>query len=637
MAAEKHVRSRPLGVLIRSMFGYLGRFRRIIYLGACLSVIATIFMAIDPLVLSWGIDLVLEPGTEMDGIILLALLYTGLKIASWIFGSINTWILSGAQAGFVQSLQQDVYDRLIRADLSYHKGEQSGDVTSRVTSDTDSLAMGIQIIIDLASQVLLVIATFILMWMASPFVAMAALVVIPVVISIVVLFGTVGQRIMLATQRAAGKVSGQIAENLGGVHVAKAFNREKETAAILSELNQESYRHGFNFMMLMTIMQPMVRATGIAVMSLILFVGGGLAIGNDPALTLGQVFLGTILIQRFFHPLLMLSMNATMFQASLASMDRLMDVLETEPTVKDTEGAVPLRPDSDGIEFEGVSFSYMEGAEVLKDVDFRIGPGEMVAVVGHTGAGKSTIAALLNRFYDPQKGNIKIGGQNLRDITLDSLHDNLALIAQEPYLFDGTVMENIRYGRPTATDDEVVAMSKLNGAHEFIDVLPDGYSSIIIEEGKNLSAGQVQMISIARTMLAKPRILILDEATSRLDAYSESLVQDAQDKLFSKRTTVVIAHRLTTIANASKILVFEKGSLVEQGSHDELMELGGRYKALYNTYYSHQSAGEISDEAVKTAQEEMAKVKKMSHGKAGGQKRPMMGHGEQAQHDKNKN
>lgn len=608
MGDEKYVRNKPMKVLIRAMFSYLGRFRKIVYLGAGLSIAATIFMAIDPLVLSWGIDLVLEPGANLQGIILLALLFTGLKIASWLLGSINTWVFSKAQAGFVQSLQQDVYDKLVRADLSYHRGEQSGDVTSRVTSDTDALAVGIQIIIDVASQILLVIATFILMWMTSPFVAMAALVVIPVVILIAILFGTVGQRIHLATHRAAGKVSGQIAENLGGVHVAKAFNRESETAAILSKLNQESYRHGFNFMMLMTLMQPMVRATGIATMSLILFVGGGLVIGIDPSLTLGQVFLGTILIQRFFQPLLMLTMNGTMFQASLASMDRLMDVLDTEPTIKDEEEAVPLRPDSDGIEFDRVSFSYLEGTEVLKDVSFKIEPGEMVAVVGHTGAGKSTIAALLNRFYDPQEGSVRIGGQDLRDINMNSLHNELALIAQEPYLFDGTVMENIRYGRPDATDEEVMEMGKMIGAHEFIDVLPNGYSSIIIEEGKNLSAGQVQMISIARTMLADPRILILDEATSRLDAYSESLVQDAQEKLFSDRTTVVIAHRLTTIAKASRILVFENGSLIEEGSHEELMELGGRYTALYNTYYSHQDADEISEEAVKVAGEEMGKV-----------------------------
>lgn len=608
LSGHKDKRSRPLRVLLGSMFGYLGRFKRTIIIAAALSILATIFMAVDPLVLSWGIDHVLEPGSTFHGVVVLVVIYIALKLTSWFLGSINTWILAGAQAGFVQSLQQDVYDRLVDADLSYHRSEQSGNVTSRVTTDTDSLAFGIQIIIDLSSQMLLLAATFIIMWYASPFVALTALVVVPVVILIVVLFGTVGQRIMLASQRAVGIVSGQIAENLSGVHIAKAFNREDETAATLSKLNQESYDHNFRFMMLMTIMQPTVRATGIAAIAAILFVSGGLVVGTLPVLTLGEVFLGTILIQRFLHPLLILSMMSTQFQASMASMDRLMDVLEMRPTVTDAADAVPLKTSSDGITFRNVSFSYVEGTEVLKNASFTIEAGETIAIVGHTGAGKTTIAALINRFYDPQEGNILIGDQDLREVTLGSLHDTVALIAQESYLFDDTVMENIRYGRPSATDQDIVELCELIGAHEFIEVLPRSYKTMLIEEGKNLSAGQVQMISIARTMLADPRILILDEATSRLDAYSESLVQAAQEKLFADRTTVVIAHRLTTIANASRVLVFDHGELVEQGTHEELLTLNGRYKAVYDTYYAHQSAGEISREAAEVAREELAKA-----------------------------
>lgn len=598
-------RSRPLRVLLRRMFGYLGKFKRIIAVAAILSLIAITMSAVDPLVLSWGIDLLLSPGSTLNGIIILGLVYVVLRVLSWILGSINTWILSGAQAGFVQSLQQDVYNRLIKADLSYHRSEQSGNVTSRVTTDTDSLAQGVQIIIDVSSQILLLIATFLLMWLASPLVALTALIVIPVVILIMVLFGTVGQRTMLASQRAQGYVSGQIAENLSGVHIAKAFNREDETAATLDALNQEAYHHGFRFMILMTVMQPLVRATGIAAISAMLFVAGGLAAGTLPVLTLGEVFLGIILVQRFLWPLLTLSMMATQFQASMASMDRLLDVLEAQPTIVDSPTAKPLKPSSDGIVFDNVTFAYVEGIDVLRNVTFTIAPGETVAIVGHTGAGKTTIAALINRFYDPQKGRILIGEQDLRKVTLRSLHDDVALISQEPYLFDDTVLENIRYGRPSASDEEIMKLSALIGAHDFIEVLPQGYNTLVTEGGKNLSAGQVQMIAIARTMLADPRILILDEATSRLDAYSESLVQAAQEKLFAKRTTVVIAHRLTTIANASRVLLFEHGKLIEQGTHDELLKLGGRYRALYDTYYAHQSPEEISDEILRTAQEEL--------------------------------
>lgn len=617
LVGERRKRSRPLRTLFGSMFRYLGRFKRIIALGAVCTIISTILTSVDPLVLSTGINFVLLPGSMLLGILYLGGLYVMLRVGSWILGSLYTWILSGAQAGFVQALQQDVYRTLISADLSYHHSKQSGDITSRVTSDTDDLGTGIQIMIDFASQLLLLITTFTLMWLASPLVALTALVVVPAVIIIVVLFGTVGQRTMLATQRATGFVSGQIAENLSGIHIAKAFNREAETAGILSSLNQEAYHYGFRFMMLMTSMQPIVRATGIAAVAAVLFVAGSLAVGTAPILTIGEVFLGTILIQRFLMPLLSLSMMATQFQASTASMDRLLDILETEPSITNSRKAIPLNPASDGITFEDVSFAYINETDVLKHTNFTVQPGEMVAIVGHTGAGKTTIAALINRFYDPQKGRILIGNQDIRDVTIESLHDTVALIAQEPYLFDDTVLENIRYGRPTATDEEIIELTRLIGAHNFIEVLPHGYQTMISEGGKNLSVGQVQMISIARTMLANPKILILDEATSRLDAYSESLVQAAQEKLFKGRTTIVIAHRLTTIAKASRVLVFEHGELVEQGSHEELIVLGGRYKALYDTYYAHQSVEEISEEALKIAQEELAKTPSQTERPAG--------------------
>ncbi|MFW9994907.1 MAG: ABC transporter ATP-binding protein [Candidatus Odinarchaeota archaeon] len=597
LAQQREKHSRPLLVLLKEVFIYLGQFRRTIFIGAILAIIGTLFVAVDPIVLAQGVDLLLTPEGTATGLLVLGGLYLFLRIAGWVLSSIYTWVLAGAQAGFVQKLQQDVYDHLIRADLSYHRSEQSGNVTSRITSDTDSLSAGIQIIIEFATQLLLLVATFLIMWVESPFVALTSLVVVPVVIFIVVLFGTVGQRIMLSTQRAVGKVSGQIMENLAGIHVAKAFNREEETSSTLRELNQELYHNGIRFTMLMILMGPLVQGTSIAGISAVLFVSGSIATGAFPlstvTITLGEVILGTILIQRFVRPLITLSTMATQFQASMASMDRLLDVLESEPEIVDSENAVPLKAESDGIAFEGVSFSYDGDTEVLHDVTFTINPGETVAIVGHTGAGKTTMASLINRFYDPTKGCIKIGDQFLREITLESLHDNVALIAQEPYLFHGTVLENIQYTSPESTEADVIDLCKLIGAHDFIEVLTDGYRTVITESGKNLSAGQVQMIAIARTMLADPKILILDEATSRLDAYSESLVQAAQEKLFANRTTVVIAHRLTTIANASRIFVFDQGKLAETGTHEELLALRGIYKDVYDTYYAHQSVEEL--------------------------------------------
>lgn len=607
LAGVREKRSRPTKLLLGRMIHYLGAFKRIVAIGAVFSVVSTIISVFNPVVLMWGIDEVRTVSASLSSILFLVILYLIMRIAAWVFGGLNTWILSGAQAGLVRSVQTDVYEHLVRADLSYHKAEQSGNVTSRVTSDTDSLSIGIQVIIDFASQALMLVSSFLLLWFASPALALTSLVVIPGVAIIAVLFGTVGQKIMLASQRAYGSVSGQIAEDLSGIHVAKAFNRERELAAGMSELNQRAYHQGFRFMMLMSAMQPLITAIGQFAVAAILFVAGTLVVQTLPLLSLGEVFLGIMLVGRFMWPLLALVMMATQVQASLAAMDRVSDVLESKATIGNKPGAVPLAEDSDGIAFDDVTFSYVKGTPVLKVVSFSIAPGEMVAVVGHTGAGKTTLAALVNRFYDPDLGRILIGKQDLRDVTLESLHDAVSLISQEPYLFDGTIMENIRYGRPEATDDEIIGLCRLLGANEFIEVLADGYETKVIEGGKNLSAGQRQMITIARTMLADPRILILDEATSRLDAYSESLVQDAQARLFANRTTVVIAHRLTTIAHASRILVFDHGELIEEGTHDELLALNGTFKALYDTYYAHQGLEEITDQIAKTASEQVTK------------------------------
>ncbi|MHA2116243.1 MAG: ATP-binding cassette domain-containing protein [Candidatus Thorarchaeota archaeon] len=612
MMGGKEKRSRPIRVLLGRMFGYLGRFKKIVLIGAILSLVATIVSVFDPLILQIGIDLVGDVSSTFNTLLLLIGLYVILKIIAWILNGVNTWILAGAQSGFVQNVQEDVYNHLVRADLSYHKSEQSGNVTSRVATDAVSLGTGIQVIINFSSQILMIASSFLLLWFAAPALALTSLVVIPGVVFIAILFGTVGQRIMLASQRAAGKVSGQIAENLSGIHIAKAFNREKELAEEMLELNRESYKHGFRFMILMSAMQPLVRSIGQFATAAVLFVAGALYANTLPLLTIGQVFLGVILVGRFMWPLLFVVMSFSQVQASMAAMDRVSDVLESTPSIADTELAISLEQESDGITFEDVTFSYVEDTPVLKNVDFTITPGELVAVVGHTGAGKTTLAALVNRFYDPDSGRILIGTQDLRETTLNSLHDNISLIPQEPYLFDDTILENIRYGKPDASEKEIIELCKIIGANEFIEVLADGYETKVFESGKNLSAGQRQMITIARTMLADPKILILDEATSRLDAYSESLVQDAQERLFSDRTTVVIAHRLTTIANASRVFVFDHGVLVEQGTHEELLALNGIFKSLYDTDYAHQGIDEIT--------EEVAEVAKSAVEKYGGEK-----------------
>ena len=591
-------RSRSVGLLLRRMGGYFRGFRNIVIIGAVLAITSSAIDAVSPLLLSSGIDTIVGAivGTNiLSPIILIVSLYFILRFASWVTGSFYTWVIAKAQAGFVQNVQKDVHAHLIAADLSYHKSEQSGNVTSRVTSDTDALSIGIQVLMDISSQIVLLVVTFLVLWFTSPIVAMTALITVPVVLVMTVLYGTVGQRTMLATQRAYGQVSGQIAENLSGIQIAKAFNREKETSNQLYELNQEAYKHNFRLTMFFTFLFPTVQATAVIITAAVLFIGAGLAFGTVVSLTIGELFLGVVLVQRFMFPLLIISLNGAQVQASLGAMDRISDVLEKSPSIKEAENAVALKEKSDGISFKNVTFSYVDGTPVLRNVSFTILPGETAAIVGKTGAGKTTIASLVNRFYDPQEGRILIGAQDIREITFDSLHDTVALVAQEPYLFDGTVLQNMKYGAPEISDKEVKNICENTRACEFLETLPNGYDSLVLEGGKNLSSGQRQMITIVRMLLANPRILILDEATSRLDAYSESLVQYAQEKLFSGRTTLVIAHRLSTIANADKILVFEEGQLAEIGTHDELLQNDGIYRSLYETYYAHQGIEKLDE------------------------------------------
>jgi ABC-type multidrug transport system fused ATPase/permease subunit len=600
LMGQKEKRSRPIRVLLARMIHYLGEFKRITLIGAILSLAATVVSVVTPIVLAAGIDSV-SSLASMNALLTLTVFFIVLSVVSWIMSGVNTWIMSAAQAGLVQRVQEDVYTHLVGADLSYHKAEQAGNVTSRVTNDAGNLSTGIQVLINFASQALTLVASFIILWTLSPFLAVTSLVVVPGIAFIAGLFGTIGQRIMLASQRAAGEVSGQIAENLSGIHVAKAFNREDELAEHLMSLNEKSYHYGFRFMILMTSMQPLMSVIGQFAIAAMLYVAGTLAVGASPLLTLGDVFLAVAFIRNILFPLLGLSMMATQVQQSLASMDRVSDVLESKPAVTSVANAAPLRAESDGIYFKDLSFEYVKDTPVLKHVSFSINPGETVAIVGHTGAGKTTLAGLVNRFYDPTEGAIFIGDQNIRQVELHSLHKAMSLIPQEPYLFDGTILENIKYGKPDASDEEIINLCKILGANEFIEILAKGYETQIFQSGKNLSAGQRQMITIARTMLANPKILILDEATSRLDAYSESLVQDAQAKLFHNRTTIVIAHRLTTVAIASRVFVFDHGSLIEQGTVEELLALNGVFKALYETYYAHQGVEELTKEKAEAA------------------------------------
>ncbi|MFW9916191.1 MAG: ABC transporter ATP-binding protein [Candidatus Thorarchaeota archaeon] len=589
---SEKTRTRPTKHLLGVFWSYLGSYKAKLFLISVIIVFYTVASTVTPVIIGNALDSVAE-GKSIESINDLILLFLILSLGVWVFQSFNNWYTAEVRTRFLHDIRIDVFGKLVDADMKYHHTQKSGDITSRAINDTEELSTGLGIITSGSSQLLLVLGTFIVLLSIDWTFALISLLSIPAAMLITGIIGSVGKRRMLRVRNAYGRVSGKLAESLAGVSISKAFNREERTSQEIRDLNEETYgwfkQLGVVFMLIM----PSVTLISTLMVALALLMGGYLYSGGT--LTLGSIFIGTIMVNRFLRPIIHLSSYVTQLQASLAAMDRITDVLEAQPSVAEQPSAVPLDTSNPAIEFQNLAFSYIEGTKVIDNVSFKINAGEKIAIVGHTGAGKTTMTALLMRFYDPDSGAILIGDKDLRAITLDSIHSNISLIPQEPYLFADTVLENIRYGRPDATDEEIIRLCELLGADRFIEALPQGYETPLMESGKSLSAGQRQMITIARAMVSDPKILILDEATARLDAYSESLVQIAQNKLFEGRTTIVIAHRLSTIRDVDRIAVMAHGKLVELGTHDELLAQEGAYSDLYKTYYAHQGVRAVEE------------------------------------------
>ncbi|NHJ01331.1 MAG: ABC transporter ATP-binding protein [Candidatus Heimdallarchaeota archaeon] len=612
MFGEKSHRNRPAIPLIKMLWNYLAHYRIFLAVSALLIFIYTIGSMVSPIIISEGLDAAVIPTSpNTNFLLLLFIIFLILSLLIWLLNALNTYILAKVTADMLHDVRVDIFKRLVKADITFHKAEQSGNVTSRVTSDTNELATGISVVTTASSQILLTLGTFFILLATDVIITGVALLAIPIAGILANFLGKLGRKIMYRLRRAYGDVSGQMAESLAGVVIAKSFNREEWSSNILYDLNMKTYQFMKQMGALFNFMFPAVSMISTILVGMALLVGGWLPAS---AISIGSIYLGTILVQRFLGPIMHLTMYYPQIQSSLAAMDRVADVLEQKPQVFNSENATPLSLDDTSVTFEDLTFEYIKETPVLDHVSFKVAAGEKIAIVGHTGAGKTTLAALIARFYDPTSGRILIGNQDLRKVTLESLHATVGLIPQEPYLFADTVIENIRYGNPEITNGEIFELCKLIGAEDFIEALPDGYNTKLLESGKGLSSGQRQMITIARTMLADPKILVLDEATSRLDAYSESLVQLAQKALFKGRTTFVIAHRLTTIRDVDRIAVFKKGKLVELGTHSELLAKKGDYAELYYTYYQHQGIEELTEVHLAPKKKEVTEIRQLSLG-----------------------
>ena len=578
-----------IGKLIRYMSKY--KFRFVIML--IFAVAGTVFNIVGPKILgkattelfnglvakiggSGGIDF-----TKITQILLFTL---SLYVCSAIFSFIQGFIMTGISNDVTYSLRRDISGKINRLPLKYYESRTTGEILSRVTNDVDTLQNGLnQSITQLITSVTTLIGVFIMMLSINVWMTLAAVLILPLSMGII---GTVmkrSQKFFRNQQRYLGEVNGQIEEIYGGHDVVKVFNKEKDVVEAFEKVNKELYNSAWKSQFFSGIMMPVMQFIGNLGYVVVAILGGFLVIKN--AIEVGDIQSFFQYIRNFTQPIQQIAQVTNLLQSSAAASERVFEFLDEAEEVQQPENPDSIEGLNGNVQFEHVEFGYNPDKIIIHDFSADVHDGQKVAIVGPTGAGKTTMVKLLMRFYDVNKGAIKVDGHDVRNFNRSELHEMFGMVLQDTWLFSGTIMENIRYGRLDATDEEVIAAAKAAHIHNFIMQQPGGYQMVLDEETSNISQGQKQLLTIARAILADNKILILDEATSSVDTRTEMQIQKAMDNLMKGRTSFVIAHRLSTIKDADLILVMKDGDIIEQGNHKELLAANGFYADLYNSQF----------------------------------------------------
>jgi len=523
------------------------------------------------------------------GRILLILL--GMYLLSSAFSFVQSWLMSGLSQKVCYDFRRQISEKINRLPLAYFEKRTVGEVLSRITNDVDTLGQSLnQSITQFITSVTTMIGVLIMMVSISPQMTLIALLILPVSLVLVMVVVHFSQRFFKAQQATLGVVNGQVEEVYSGHNVIKAFNREQAVLEEFNTANDQLYASAWKSQFLSGLMMPIMNFVGNLGYVAVAIVGSIFAAAG--IITIGDIQAFIQYVKNFTQPIQQLSQVSNMLQSMAAAAERVFEFLaeeEEDQTADPARRADPAVIDGQ-VTFDHVRFGYTPEKTIIHNFSCQVHPGQKVAIVGPTGAGKTTMVKLLMRFYDVDSGSITLNGHNVRDFDRTALREGFGMVLQDTWLFKGTIMENIRYGRLDATDDEVIAAAKAAGADHFIRTLPGGYQMELNEDASNVSQGQKQLLTIARTILADNRILVLDEATSSVDTRTEQRIQEAMDRLMQGRTSFIIAHRLSTIRNADLILVMRDGDIVEQGTHDELMEAGGFYADLYNSQFEDVTA-----------------------------------------------
>ncbi|HUE75292.1 MAG TPA: ABC transporter ATP-binding protein [Chloroflexota bacterium] len=576
----------------RRLFRYLGPHHRSLILALFYTAIASLAGLAGPFLIKLAIDGPIAVG-DQTGLNQIALIAVLSYVIYWGATYLQNYTISWIGQRVLHRLRRDLFEHYQRLSLKFYSKQESGVLISRLTNDinviNEMLSAGI---VNMLSDLLILVGIVaILLYMSVPL-ALLTFTVLPVMVIITLVFTSRAKIVYLATRETIGKVAADLQENISGVRVIQSFSREPTSQRRFDERNQANRVANIRAVALSSIFLPSVELISTVALAIVIWFGGQAVLADE--VTLGVLVAFIAYVNRFFQPIRELSQVYNTLQATMAGSRRVFELIDTEPDIADRPGAIELPPIRGRVEFRDVYFRYLPDEPVLHDVSFVAEPGQTIALVGPTGAGKSSIINLITRFYDVDSGMVMIDGHDVRDVTLPSLRSKLGIVLQDPFLFVGTIAENIRYGRLDASDAEVEAAARLLDAHDFISELPQGYRTPVAERGVNLSIGQRQLISFARAVLANPRILILDEATSSVDTRTERQIQTALERLLKGRTSFVIAHRLSTIRNADLILVVANGGIVERGTHQELLRNEGLYYELNRMQFRVQ---EIDDRA----------------------------------------
>ena len=579
---------------IGKLFRYIGKYKAAVVVVAIFAIGSTVFNVVCPKVLGKATTALSEGimnkitgngGIDFTYIGKILLFCLGLYVLSVAFSFVQGFIMTGITQKVCYRMRREVSEKINRMPMSYFESRTYGEVLSRITNDIDTMGNGLnQSITQLITSVSTVIGVIVMMLTISPLMTLISVLILPISIMLMMFVIKKSQRFFKQQQEYVGHINGQVEEVYGGHNVIKAFNKENDVRREFHETNETLYKSAWKSQFFSGLMQPIMMFVGNLGYVAVAISGAALAIRGT--IQIGDIQAFIQYVKNLTQPVQQVAQVTNMMQQMAAAAERVFELLEEKEEEQIVENPVSTEGIKGEVTFEHVKFGYNSDQIIIKDFSAHVKPGQQVAIVGPTGAGKTTMVKLLMRFYDVNGGAILLDGHNIKDFNRRELRDVFGMVLQDTWLFKGTIMENIRYGRLDATDEEVIAAAKAAHAHRFISALPGGYNMELNEEITNISQGQKQLLTIARAILADNPVLILDEATSSVDTRTEHRIQRAMDNLMKGRTSFVIAHRLSTIKNADIILVMKDGDIIEQGNHDELMAQNGFYADLYNSQWS---------------------------------------------------